>query len=314
MNFYDGDLSCLVDNRHVGKTVSSLTILGRVPNTHATLVVSCDICKQDSELFRHGLFTTTKSELDRGRFPCGCAQSSSWEIWQTEVKIKRKLSGTLQSLVSIVTTGDKPRCVLECSIHGVLESKDIHSVLKLGGICNYCASLSRSAFHTKSDDSHIEGFMMTDKFSDGTTFTREKEYYWTVNCPTCRETYKSFIGNLKAGKIGCKCSTHNQQFSYLNILYDGSVPLCLKFGITNNPKYRIYQQSVKTNYKIDSLGVWKFPTVSSCKESERRVINSCRTGVLERREMRDGWTETTSLSELDKIMKIYEDNGGVRQW
>lgn len=63
---------------------------------------------------------------------------------------------------------------------------------------------------------------------------------------------------------------------------------------------------------IKHFATWEFPDVSSCKKAEKEVKLSIQTAVIDKELMRDGWTETCWPHEIDKIIKIYEDFGGIR--
>ena len=68
------------------------------------------------------------------------------------------------------------------------------------------------------DEKHIEDFLSTGKFKEGTLFYRDKKpSYWCYECPICsRDDYvlqglcsgvfRGFSGNLKKGKLSCRCS------------------------------------------------------------------------------------------------------------
>ena len=64
--------------------------------------------------------------------------------------------------------------------------------------------------------------------------------------------------------------------------------------------------------KIECLGVWKFPSVAKCKKAERIIMSNV-VKVMNKYDMPDGYTETCDFSELDYIVKIYEEFGGVKQ-
>lgn len=63
---------------------------------------------------------------------------------------------------------------------------------------------------------------------------------------------------------------------------------------------------------MSQMAVYNFPTVEDCKAAERACLSELRCGVLSACELQDGWTETVSLTDYDKVVSIYERFGGVR--
>lgn len=118
--------------------------------------------------------------------------------------------------------------------------------------------------------------------------------------------------NFLTGK-GCpQCSGKNQQECYINIVYDEYLPVALKFGIANNSKVRLRRQNGKNLFQMKQMQVYQFPSIESCKAAERACLLELDCGILSSRELQDGYTETTSLQNLDKIIEIYERFGGIR--
>ena len=99
----------------------------------------------------------------------------------------------------------------------------------------------------------------------------------------------------------------------MNIVVDGGYAVAIKFGISNNSTQRLKQQQCKCTYGITKHSVYKFPDVSSCKKAERECKMELECGVLLKYDMPDGYTETTWVYNLEKIIEIYERNGGIRQ-
>lgn len=60
---------------------------------------------------------------------------------------------------------------------------------------------------------HISDFLSTGRYHEDTIFERDEDRvtkagarnYWKVTCGDCGESYKSFTGSLKSGRIGCSC-------------------------------------------------------------------------------------------------------------
>jgi hypothetical protein len=51
--------------------------------------------------------------------------------------------------------------------------------------------------------------------------------------------------------------------------------------------------------------------VEQCKKAERECKKELETGVVLKRDMPDGYSETTWAYNIGKVKDIYERNGGV---
>lgn len=135
----------------------------------------------------------------------------------------------------------------------------------------------------------------------------------TLRCVTHGE-YNAKIANVR-GKFrsGCPyCAGKISKFAYLNIIMDGDTEVALKFGVSSNMEKRLHQQRLKTIFHIKHLGAWIFNDRDLCLAAEMECKKTLKTGVLSSREMKDGWTETVSVLDLEKVIAIYEKHGGKR--
>lgn len=174
--------------------------------------------------------------------------------------------------------------------------------------------------HTKPDEVMIKSFFDSEAFHADTKFwrsdrldSRGTKRYWLMYCPECKETAEATSCNLQRGKRPCGCSKQRQQECYINFVVDGDNKVALKFGIANNSKQRIKVQNRKSVYELIQHEVYKFPDVSSCKKAERDCKKKLDCGILLKRDMPDGWSETTWIYNLSKIQEIYKKFGGVLQ-
>lgn len=131
-------------------------------------------------------------------------------------------------------------------------------------------------------------------------------------CPKHGE-WEISVASFLYGRCGCpRCAGQNQKQAYINTVEDGEVPVALKLGIANDSSERVSEQNRRNLFQSTTLGVWVFHTVESCKTAERECKRDLVCGVLSEREMKDGWTETVSVLDLEKVIAIYEKHGGVR--
>lgn len=121
------------------------------------------------------------------------------------------------------------------------------------------------------------------------------------------------VANFLYRHQGCPlCAGKNQQQCYLHQVKDNGVPVALKLGIARDWQGRLRGQNMKNLFQAQNIGVWEFENVDDCKSAERECKQTLKTGVLSSREMKDGWTETVSTLDLDKVIAIYEKHGGER--
>ena len=87
--------------------------------------------------------------------------------------------------------------------------------------------------------------------------------------------------------------------------------VAIKFGVAKDSVKRTKQQNLKSSYEVSNHQTYEFPTVQQCKKAERECKMELERGVVLKRDMPDGYTETTWVYNLDKIIEIYERNGGI---
>lgn len=134
-----------------------------------------------------------------------------------------------------------------------------------------------------------------------------------IFCKIHGEFYPS-VTNFLRGR-GCpNCSNKNQKQCYINILYDKDIPVAIKFGIAKDSIVRTNKQNKNSVYRVENFGIWEFENVYSCKEAERICKMSLECGVITKQEMLDGYSETTYVYNLDKIVNIYEQSGGISRY
>lgn len=67
-----------------------LTVISIIQKSrHTTFKVICTECSKDKELFPNEYFISTKSNLKKGRKPCGCSKQPKWKDWQYLILARR---------------------------------------------------------------------------------------------------------------------------------------------------------------------------------------------------------------------------------
>ena len=101
--------------------------------------------------------------------------------------------------------------------------------------------------------------------------------------------------------------------AYINLVYDADNLIAIKFGITSKLNgRREREQNKRSVFEIKHLATWEFSSVSACKKAEKEIKAMLQTSIISKELMKDGWTETCWPHEIDKVIKIYEDFGGIR--
>lgn len=126
-----------------------------------------------------------------------------------------------------------------------------------------------------------------------------------TGCPTCagREQTYAYISSIKKENI------------------DGTFDLIgYKYGIETILGSRTYDQDRRSIHKIERLSTYIFEHTNDCKAAEyeccsilkkKNIGNFGMSGIISKEEMQDGFTETTTVDELEFIIETYKKFGGV---
>ena len=294
---------------------------GRNKGGHKLYILKCNKCSQDGELFREGYFRSTKSNLVKGQVPCGCSEIPKWSKEQYTLLCKRKASKLGYTFLGFVGEwkGAYTKTKMLCEKHGEWSSGIIHNLINKGQGCPGCVADAIGEARKKPDDEMIASFFVSGAFHPETKFWKSErktkqgyKSYWHMLCPECGELGESFGGHLQGGGRPCACSKHRQQECYINWLIDGhNMAVAIKFGIARDSKQRIKSQNRQSAYTLKQHSVYQFPDVASCKKAERECKKELECGVVLKRDMPDGYSETTWAYNIGKVKDIYERNGGV---
>lgn len=282
-------------------------------------ILKCDICSQDNELHGGGYFRSNKGGLLKGNMPCGCGASPRWTQDQFRILCTRAANQTKNKFVDFILPwkGNNTKIVMLCEKHGEWRTGNINSLIVKKVGCPACRGDAVSLAKKKPEKDMILSFMETGCFTKGTHFTKSSRLtsqgqpsYWLVDCPECGQVGESTSNNLQQGKRPCACSGMRQTEAYINIVEGNNSIVAIKFGIANNSTHRVKNQNRSSIYNIYQYAVYRFPTVDLCKRAERECRTELDCGVVEKLDMKDGYTETTDILNLWKIIAIYERNGG----
>lgn len=284
-------------------------------------IAKCHICSKDPELFGQGYFRIIKSEISKGTLPCGCSRIPKWSKDQHSVLCSRKATEIGVVFIGFIGEfkGAKTKCLLSCPEHGQYEVNKISYLVNRNYKgCSDCKSELTSKRLTKPDIDMIKSFMRLGVFHPETKFWRSDRLnsygyktYWKMFCPVCNEEAESYTGSLQNGCLPCACRKTNSNKAYITGIYDSLNIIAVKFGVARSPVRRLKEQSSKTVYTLRTLGIWEFPNEAMCLMAERECKNRIDCSVLPKEEIMDGYTETSYVSNIDSIISIYEEFGGL---
>lgn len=304
-----------------GKVFGNYRILGWVgkKSYNKIYLFQCSVCCKDSELFGDGTFKAPLYNIQNAK-SCGCNKSFLWSEDQYKILCKRKAleKGLEFNGFSEDFNGAVTKIRLVCPEHGEWKSTSINNFRSKNVGCPLCKVENLGKASKKPDDQMISSFFASGGFADKTVFVRSDKQdsrgrrpYWYCSCPECGETYTAHFNELQRGRKKCSCKEWKPRFLYVNVVEDGTLPIAIKFGITNNLERRNREQNTHSPYDIKNLFVFEFTDHTACRETEKQIKSSLTCGVIPRYSMKDGWTETTSILNLDWIKSFCEKQGAV---
>lgn len=305
---------------HNGRVVIVAKIEPKFKNYPFKYVFKCFVCEKDPELFGEGYFLTNKNHAITGIKSCGCSSAYRWSPEQYAIRCSRKAeSGSLKFLgFEGEWKGHKTKIKIECRIHGTVPISSINAFLTKPPACPRCNDKRRAMNSRLPEQAYVERFMATGAYPEGTQFwknyrkTKMGFYnYWSFFCPICFEVVDALVGNLAMGSYPCSCSNVNQKQAYIQLIKDGDIILGVKYGIGSSAKNRLKQVSKKTNLEVSLLNVYQFPDTWSCQSAENYCKARFVSGILDRRDFGEGWTETTFAYNFEAIKNVYENHGGL---
>lgn len=283
-------------------------------------ILKCSICARDSELFKDGKFRSLKSNLLNGQIPCGCSIRTNWSKGQYSVLCSRKAEELGYKFLGFEGEwkGNNTRIKMLCEKHGEWATGRIVSLIQVDAGCFKCMADTIKEVKTKPDEVMVASFLASECFHPDTKFWRSERKdsqgmhcYWHYYCPECGKEGESPSDNLQRGCRSCECSMQRQKSSYINLILDRGQVIALKFGIAINIGRRVRQQDTNCIYSVVNYSSYIFESVGLCKQAERECKQKLLCGVLTKEEMPNGYTETTYTYNLEKIVEIYERNGGI---
>jgi len=298
----------------------NLTILGWISKHDGVkkYVCECTICKKDPEMYGDGLFPIWKSYIIKGTIPCGCSKGTRYSEAQVSTLAKRIASEKGYTFNHIVGDfkGIKTKISLTCSKHGEWKTNTTDN-LRFGKGCPECKRDKIVEVNRHPDNEFIKTVLSIPSFHPETKIkrsikknTRGRGDCWDVLCGLCQESYTSVGSKLKIGQRGCSCSKDPRE-CYINLIIDNDTPIAVKFGVATSSKSRRQSQQRGCVHKVKTLFRYSFNTSAECKLAEKECKLSLITNILQKSDMKDGFTETTYCYNIENIKEIYKKHGGT---
>ena len=218
--------------------------------------------------------------------------------------------------------GHKTVVMLHCQRHGTFKGGDINSLMSSDvQECRKCRvkvkRVVRKIRDRITESDYIKRFMETGSYHQDTMFWKNyrltksgKRHYWTVFCPVCVCIGEADVTGLLLGSLCCDCYNTNQKQAYINLIKDNENIVAIKYGISTSAKTRRNKLNKDTTLDVVLFSIHQFETAESCQEAEKFCKRNLDSGVISKRDFRDGFSETTYVYNIDTITKIYEDYGG----
>jgi len=329
----DGGQLIVNDDEYIGSRFGNLNQL-RIVGLHwkykpsgkrgRFYIAICDICAEDPELFGEGYFSISRYSMQNGQLPCGCSKVPKWTEEQFIIRMKRAASLKGNTFIgwSSDYKGVYTRAVVSCPVHGEWETTPM-TLVNMGSGCLRCVrpELGRTTGNAnrKPDEMYLSKFIQTGAYPDGTKFSRVyrdvggiRKLLWKVECPECSGVFYSTTMYLREGRKSCSCNSTLPTGAYILVINDADLPVGVKFGITKDFPTRLYQIRRKTLYDVLVVGFWEFLNPVDCRAAELRCKQELITCVLDKISFPDGYSETTYVYNIDKIIAIYESYGGTK--
>lgn len=276
-----GKRAVMLCNKHGKYTTTLATIFDRVSD-------GCRKCNSKTQFVMESEEEIVKLFTSSGKFPKGTAfrrlASQQWEI-SCPVCRKDKFSKNL-GYTFVAAQSSLLRGAIPCRCSSRYSWGEGGWVERVKSQCS----------------EGVEFLHMDGDFTDG----RTKGVF------VCKEhgNFKQAVKKFK----GCCPSCHfaNQSKGYLNLVYDGKTCVAIKFGITSDLDSRLRGANKRNMFRMETVIAWTFPSPGACRDAENECKMELSCGILSKRELKDGWTETTHIKNLDRVIEIYENHGGKR--
>lgn len=268
-------------------------------------------------------WNTSFAEISDGT---GCPECYGTRLWtqeEAEEKVASKCRVKNYTFKSFVYVGVNTELNLKChcGYEWPVTFIEFTRVEKRG--CPKCAG--KAVYTQKEAEQKVTESLINQNMKHKSFVYVDNTSRILLECLKCGHEWDlSFNMITSKRKRGCpSCKGKTQTFSYIHSIHKNESCIGIKYGIESyNDGRRLIEQNSRTEYDIKHVCSYKFSTVSDCQKAElecKKLFQKenkelfGRKGYITKEEMRDGWTETTSVSNIEKIISIYEKWGGIKQ-
>lgn len=252
--------------------------------------VECSLCIQDAELFQEE-FVALKTNLTKGKCPCGCTRTPRWSEYQNKIRVQRECDKRGYIFHGWFGGYSKNKTYLDLEnpeTGNRWTSVNLNHLLSGNGDPVEGALKSKDS-HLKPDEDHIQEFHKAG-FTEGYKFWRSDRVnkygwkpYWYYTCSVCScdeyvqdelcsGIFENTTSNLKKGLKSCRCSknykwTQEQREYQIN-------KICEEEGLT------FLGWETEEGYKNShSKFVWLCPEGHECTTTVNNFLNGkrCKT-------------------------------------
>ena len=251
----------------------------------------CSVCSEDKDLWPYESIKATKSDLLRGRIPCGCAKNVKWSEQQFKLRAIRECSKREYEFLGWADefkgSANTKITLRNLKTGNTWSTTTLATFLIGNGRDPLEVSAAVQRRNRQPDNLHIKEFLKTGSFKEGTIFTRNTKRrdhkggysFWEVTCPSCSHdeyvknnlcsgTFTSTLGSLKRGYVPCRCHplykwTQEQKEYQIQ-------KVCAKEGL-------IFIKWVGDRYKnSDSKFEWRCKAGHKCETSAASFLKGAR--------------------------------------
>lgn len=258
----------------------------------------------------HGEFQQIPN--DHYRYGCNSCASDARVVPKSEFFSKLvKVHSWRYSYDSDTYTNSDGHIRIFCEHHGWFNQKAAAHLRGHG--CSRCAddllSKTQDEFIKDANKVHNNKYIYEES-----VYTKSYEDI-TILCPT--HGYFTQLANSHLQGAGCPhCATsgfkRDVEGSFYITRWEGFGEEFIKFGVTNNEvKIRVKQQSWGSSLNYNILYDFRFYLGDDAWTIERDILKNFDCGVCPKQWLPDGYTETTHVENLPKILNYIQTNYGL---
>ncbi|EEL0007023.1 GIY-YIG nuclease family protein [Salmonella enterica] len=134
-----------------------------------------------------------------------------------------------------------------------------------------------------------------------------KQFKIKQYCPEHDHRFVVSWDSFKGGTKGCKycCTSAFRKDKPVNFYIQTLDDRYIKFGVTNrNVKRRMIEQQRESVFSHELVTSYRFVNGEYADKLERLIKKRFKCGVVNRLDMRDGYTETLPINELSKLITM----------